>query len=208
MTAGRIVPIVLATGTLLMGRGCHTMRSRSFARAVVAVIIGSTGVACAMPDQSSSNVIATSGVPSVSAAPTPQAAALGATIEVTTQAGTKAAYTISNFRPATPVNAYFPVKGTLYSVDITIQGEAATVPVNPTYFSASTKDATHVDVLFGAVDNQLAVSELPPGQHVSGQVAFDVPTGMTIAQILLSGPLSSEQAVWSVTSSPPAEQSP
>ena len=54
----------------------------------------------------------------MSAAPSPQAAALGATIEVTTQGGTNAAYTVSNFRPATPVNAYFPVKGRLHSVDL------------------------------------------------------------------------------------------
>jgi hypothetical protein len=86
--------------TLLMGRRCRTMWSRSFAWAIVAIFIGSTGVACVMPDKSSSNVIATRGVPSVSAAPTPQAAALGATVEVTTDLGTKAAYTVSNFRPA------------------------------------------------------------------------------------------------------------
>ena len=47
-----------------------------------------------------------------------------------------------------------------------------------------------------------------PGVSFADSLAFDVPIGMTIAQILLSGPLSSEQAVWSVTSSPPAEQSP
>jgi hypothetical protein len=53
--------------TLLMGRRCRTitMWSRSFAWAVVARIIGATVVACVMPDRSSSNVIATSGVPSL-----------------------------------------------------------------------------------------------------------------------------------------------
>jgi hypothetical protein len=161
-----------------------------------------------MPDQSSSNVIATSGVPSVSAAPTPQPAALGATVEVTTESGTKAAYTVANFRPATGVKEFYQAKGALYEVDVTVQGEAGSVPVNPTYFSASTEDATHVDSVFGAVDNDLNVSELPPGQHVAGQVVFDVPAAKNVTQILLSGPLGSEQAVWSVASSPPAGQSP
>jgi hypothetical protein len=41
------------------------MRSRSFAQAVVAVIIGSTVVARVTPDHGSSNVIATSGAPSL-----------------------------------------------------------------------------------------------------------------------------------------------
>jgi hypothetical protein len=49
------------------------------------------------------------------------------------------------------------------------------------------------------VDNQLAASDLPQGQKVFGRVGFDVPTGQNIAQMLLSGPLGSEQAVWSVT---------
>lgn len=185
------------------------MRSRSIASAVVAVIIGSTGVACVMPDRSSSNVIATSGVPSVSAAPTPQPAALGATVEVTTtELHTKAAYTVANFRPASDAKEFYQTKGALYEVDATVQGEAGSVPVNPTYFSASTEDATHVGSVFGATDNQLDVSDLPPGQHVAGEIVFDVPTGKNITRILLSGPLGAEQAEWSVTSSPPAGQSP
>ncbi|MGO8937439.1 MAG: DUF4352 domain-containing protein [Mycobacterium sp.] len=75
---------------------------------------------------------------------------------------------------------------------------AGSVPVSPLYFSASTQDGTHLDADLTAVDNQLAVSDLPQGQHVSGRVAFDVPTGKNITQILLSGPLASEQALWSV----------
>ena len=101
------------------------MRSRSFARAVVAAFVDSTGVACVMPDQSSSNVIATSGVPSVSAAPTPQAAALGATVEATTEQGTKAAYTVANFRPATGVKEFYQAKGALHEVDVTVQAKLA-----------------------------------------------------------------------------------
>ena len=73
-------------------------------------------------------------------------AALGATIEVSSENGTKAAYTVSNLRPATPANEFTQVKGTLYSIDVTVQGIADTVPVNPTYFSASTKDGAHIDV--------------------------------------------------------------
>jgi hypothetical protein len=184
------------------------MRSRSFGWAVVAIIIGSTGAACVMPDKSTSSVIATSGVPSVSGAPTPQTAAVGATVEVTTDSGTKAAYTVANFRPASDVKEYYQAKGTLYEVDVTIQGEAGTVPVSPIYFSASTQDGTHIDAALGAVDNDLNVSDLPPNQHVAGQVVFDVPTGTNITQILLSGPLSSEQAVWSVPPAPPAPPAP
>lgn len=141
---------------------------------------------------------ATSGVPSVSAAPPiPSPVALGATLEVTSQDGKKAAYTVSNLLPAA-ASQFTQVKGTLYSIDVTVQGIAGSVPVSPLYFSASTQDGTHLDADLTAVDNQLAVSDLPQGQHVSGRVAFDVPTGKNITQILLSGPLASEQALWSV----------
>jgi hypothetical protein len=143
----------------------------------------------------------------VSAAPTPKTVALGATVVVTSDTGTEAAYTVSRFQPVT-ANEYYPVKGNLYAVAVTIHSEAGSVPVNPTYFSASTEDGTHVDSVMGAAKNELSVSELPPGQHVSGWVTFDVPAGKNITQILLSGPLGSEQAVWSVPSSPPGGQSP
>jgi hypothetical protein len=153
-----------------------------------------------MPDSSTNKVIATSGVPSVAGAtPTPRPVALGATVEVSTENNTKAAYTVSNLRPATPADEYMRPKGTLYSIDVTIQGIAGSVPVSPIYFSASTQDATHLDAALSMVDNELSVSDLPPGQHISGRVAFDVPTGKSIAQILLSGPLSSQQAVWSAS---------
>jgi Domain of unknown function (DUF1942) len=176
------------------------MGSRSLAWAVVTVMVGLTGVACMMPDSSTNKVIATSGVPRVGAGTSNQPpAALGATVEVSTENGTKAAYTVANLRPATPANEFTQIKGTLYSIDVTVQGEAGTVPVNPMYFSASSKDGTHLDVDFAAVDNQLNVSDLPQGQHVSGRIAFDVPTGQNIAQILLSGPLGSIQAMWSVS---------
>jgi Domain of unknown function (DUF1942) len=176
------------------------MPSRSLAWAVVTVIVGLTGVACVMPDKSSNRVLATTGVPSVSAAPPSlQPGAMGDTLEVTTQNGTKAAYTVSNMRPATPANQFTQVKGKLYSIDVTVQGIAGTVFVSPLYFSASTEDRTHLDADLSVVDNQLTVSNLPQAQHVSGRVAFDVPTGKNITQILLSGPLGGEQALWSVT---------
>jgi hypothetical protein len=175
------------------------MRSRSLAWAVVTVIIGSTGVACVMPDKSTSHVIATSGVPNVSAAPPSQPpAALGATLEVTTENGTKAAYTVSSLRPAV-ANEFTQVKGKLYSINVTVQAEAGTVAVNPLYFSGSTEDGTHLDAELGAVDNQLAATDLPQGQKTSGQVAFDVPSGKNITQITLSGPLGSQQGLWSAT---------
>jgi hypothetical protein len=175
------------------------MGSRSLAWAVVTVIIGSTSTACVMPDSSTNRVLATSGVPSVAGTPNQAPAALGATIEVSSENGKKAAYTVSNLRPATPPNEFMTVKGTLYSIDVTVQGIAGTVPVNPMYFSASTPDGTHLEADFMAVDNQLSASNLPQGQHVSGRVGFDVPTGKNIAQILLSGPLGGQQAVWSAT---------
>ena len=59
---------------------------------------------------------ATSGVPSVSAAPPiPSPVALGATLEVTSQDGKKAAYTVSNLLPAA-ASQFTQVKGTLYSI--------------------------------------------------------------------------------------------
>jgi hypothetical protein len=158
------------------------MRSRSLAAyAVVAVIVGSTGAACAMPGQGTSRVIATSGVPSVSAAPPNQPpASLGATLEITSSEGKKAAYTVSDFQPATPANAYVVVKGKLYSIDVTAQAEAGTVVVNALDFSARTEDGTHLKAELGMVDNEFLMAELPQGQHLSGRVAFDVPTGKNI----------------------------
>jgi hypothetical protein len=50
--------------TLLMGRVSHDAVA-IIAWVVVAVIIGATVVVCVMPDRSSSNVIATRGVPSL-----------------------------------------------------------------------------------------------------------------------------------------------
>ncbi len=177
------------------------MGSSPLAWAVVTVIIGSTGVACAMPDSSTNRVIATSGVPSLSSAPPSQPPArLGATLEITAPEGRKAAYTVSNLEPATLVSNFKVVKGKLYSIDVTAQAEAGTVLVNPLDFSARTEDGTHLDADLGVVDNQFSLTELPQGQHVSGRVAFDVPAGKGVTQIAVVPPFFGVQpGLWSVT---------
>jgi hypothetical protein len=111
------------------------MVSRSLAWTVVTVV-GLTTVACGL--------IATSRVPNVAGTLNHPPAALGATIEVSNENGTKAAYTVANFRAVTAAE-YTQVKGTLYAIDITIQGISGAVPVNPMCFSASTQDRTHLD---------------------------------------------------------------
>lgn len=171
--------------------------SRSIASAAISVIVGLTSAACVMP--TSNKVIATSGVPSVAGAQSQPHAALGATIEVSDSTGSKkAAYTVADFQSTVP-KQYTQVNGTLYTINVTVQGVSGTVTVSPTYFSASTKDGTHLDPKLAAVDNELTVSQLPQGQHMTGQIGFDVPTGQAIAQILLQGPLGDTQAVWSVS---------
>ena len=180
---------------------------RAWASALVVVL--PLGVACASaPHRPGSTVIATTGIPTVSTAtPTQERAALGATIEVTietlkTDGGTvkgTADYTVANLHPIAPVHSYPEVKGTLYSVDVTVQTISGVVIVHPWNFALRTEDGTNLTPDLNAVDNGLPATDLPQGQKVSGPIAVDVPPGKTITEIVLSNGIGGTQlGLWSV----------
>jgi hypothetical protein len=112
------------------------------------------------------------------APPTQQKAVLGATIEATIESagadggivtGT-AAYTVANLQTITPVHSYTEVKGTLYSVDVTVQAETGVTFVHPWNFVLRIEDGTNLTPDLGAVENGLPVTDLPQGQKVSGAI--------------------------------------
>ncbi|VEG39408.1 immunogenic protein MPT63 [Mycolicibacterium flavescens] len=144
-------------------------------------------------------VIATSGVPSVSASPPPQQnAVIGATIRATTEVTTidasgnpsfapgTAAYTVANLQPIAQTNSYTEVTGTLYSVDVTVQTISGVVTVHPWSFALRTSDGTNLTPDLNAVSNGLPATDLPQGQKVSGPIAVDVPPGKSITEIVLT----------------------
>jgi Domain of unknown function (DUF1942) len=178
---------------------------RSQVSVFVAVVVGSAVAACMPAERVSTNtVIATTGVPSVSAAPTNQPpAAIGDTLDVSgtsiTGSATRAAYTVANLQPATVSNSFIPVQGTLFSIDVMIYALEGTVSVNPLDFTARTEDGTNLQAALATVEPQLFSGDLPQGRKVRGKVGFDVPAGMNITQIVLAEILGSHQGLWSVS---------
>jgi hypothetical protein len=81
---------------------------------------------------------------------------------------------------------------------VIIQTQTGTATVNALYFKARTADGTNIDAALGAVDNGLTFGEVPQGQKLRGPVAFDVPPGHVITQIVLTGPLGSQDGLWTV----------
>lgn len=159
-----------------------------------------TTVSATMPPSGSASpsVIVTSGV-SATGQPSQNKAMLGATLEVSSRDG-NAAYTVSDLKVAAPLSSQYgvPVKGTLYSIDVSIQGESGAVRTNPLDFSARTADGTNLQAALGTVSDQLVVGDVPAGQTLRGLVAFDVPAGTSIAQIVLGGARGHQAAAWSV----------
>jgi hypothetical protein len=183
--------------TALPSRKSGHRLSPSLAFSVAAIVMLSLGAAACVP-RPPGTVIATSGVPSVSAAPPPQQkAAIGATLEVVTDTGT-AAYTVANLQPTAGAD-YWPVKGTLYSVDVTIQTQSGNTTYNVNYFNARTEDGSNLLPEVGSVEPGLPYGDLPQGQKVAGAVAFDVPSGKAIVQIVLTDPLGRQAGLWSAT---------
>jgi hypothetical protein len=166
---------------------------------VIGTIVISTSAACMPLQHATSTVIATSGIPSVSAPPPAPQAVIGSTLQVTTST-TAAAYTVANLRQAVPSNEYVTVQGTLMAVDVIVQTQSGTVPVNVNYFHARTEDGTQFDTFqMAMLPGQLTFGDLPQGQKLRGVVAFDIPPGQTIAQIVLSGPIGSQDGLWTVS---------
>ena len=132
---------------------------------------------------------------STSAAPVAQAVALGASVDVTTPAGS-ASYTVGNWRPVPPDAQIIPAKGAMYSADVVIEGRAGVTTVNGFYFFARTPDGATVAPAVGAVRPGVTYGQLAQGQSVSGQVAFDFAPGTAVTGIGLRDAGGKQLAFW------------
>ena len=167
---------------------------RSVAAAAVAVATVTSVPGCAAPTPPTSPNQATAEVSSTPP-PGPQAAALGTTLDVTTASG-KASYTVANLAPV-PLDAQIiPAKGVMYSVDVTIVGRTGTTVFNGFFFVARGRDGTIIAPAVGAVRPGITAGELGADQSATGHVAFDVPPGASIGQVLLRDPKGKSLAVW------------
>jgi len=156
-------------------------------------------VSAACAGQNTSNTTTATGVPGVTTTtPSQQAAALGATLDIVTDSGT-AAYTVSNLAPV-PVEAQIiPAKGTMYAVDVKIHTQSGTTNFNAFNFDARAQDGTRLTPAVGAVDPGITSGELTQGQEVAAHLAFDVPTGKSIAQVILHDEHGKALALWSAS---------
>jgi len=122
---------------------------------------------------------------------------MGATLEIT-NGDSKAAYTVANLRTVPADAQIIPAKdGTMYAVDVTIQAQTGSTSYNGFYFVARTADGTSIAPAVGAVRPGITYGDLPQGQKIDGHVAFDVPSGKSIVQVLLRDPHGQPLGVWS-----------
>lgn len=161
---------------------------------VLVVIIIAAAVSGSGDDNGT--VVATSGIPSVSAKvgndSTPP---FGASIEVKS-GNSKMVITVAAPQQGTP-GEFATVTGTLYTSDVTVQcTEGTCSDINPLNFSAATTEGTHTEVSLGAVDNQLSSDTIPAGQKTVGQIGFDVPSGQGIKSISYSAGFGSSTPTW------------
>ena len=163
------------------------------AMAIAAVLLAT---ACGAPAPTSTTTAAEP--ETVTASPSaPQVAALGTTLTITGTAGT-AAYTVANLAPV-PVDAQIiPAKGTMFSVDVTIDAQTGTTVYNGFYFVARGQDESAIAPAVGAVKPGITSGQLEVGQSIAGHVAFDVPIGVTITQVALRDQKGKTLAVWGV----------
>ena len=89
---------------------------------------------------------------------------------------------------------------TLTEADVEICAGEDGQSVNPLYWKAFLADNTEAEVNFGST---LQTVGLAPGGCTRGFVAFAVPEGATVADVVLTDELLSEQARWSTATSVP-----
>ena len=143
--------------------------------AVPLIAVALLGAACARPATDRAPSDADSGQPSASNSATPvvQAVTLGATVEISSPAGS-ASYTVGNWRPVPPDAQIIAAKGVMYAVDVTVEARTGTTTVNGFYFVARTEDGSTVAPAVGAVRPGITYSQLAPGQSVQMPVQFYV----------------------------------
>jgi hypothetical protein len=114
---------------------------------------------------------------------------------VATSNGT-ASYTVSNLAPV-PIDAQIiAATGTMYSVDVTIVAQSGTTVFNGFYFVARDQDGAIIAPAVGAVKPGITSGQLSAGQTVIGHLAFDVPMGKSITQVVLRDPQGKTLAIW------------
>jgi hypothetical protein len=112
----------------------------------------------------------------------------------------KGAYTVTNLTRAWPAGTmHMPVQGNLFSINVIIEAESGSVTYNSLYFSARTEDGSKLGAANGIIDDQLVAGHLNPGQKIAGRVAFDVPPGKNITQIVLADYADQPLGLWSVS---------
>lgn len=151
-----------------------------------------TVAGCHAPATTTSGVTESS---STTSAPAVQAAVMGTTLTVAS-AGSTAAYTVGNLRPVPPDAQIIPARGAMYAVDVTIVAQAGTTTYNGFYFVGKAQDGSNIPPAVGAVKPGVDSGELAQGQTLAAHVAFDVPAGQSIIQVVLRDPKGKTLAVW------------
>jgi len=120
---------------------------------------------------------------------------LGSALVVASRTG-EARYTVSNIRPAKPLQPAL-VSGVLFAADVTIESRSGIIKVSPGQFSARTAEGSHL-AWSNNVANALPIADVAEGQRLSGPIAFDVPAGARVSEIILGGFLGNQIGVWTV----------
>ena len=165
---------------------------------IAAVVVASTATACTGARVS---VPISGGKPTVATTPTSQETTLGSALNITWSLGhtdgsvdnASTAVTVANLQPLTDPATSLPPRGALYSIDVTIQIQTGSLLIHPWYFAARTEDGTNLSADLSAVANGLPAAQVPSGQKVAGQIAYDVPAGKRIKEIVLSNGIGEEQ---------------
>lgn len=108
----------------------------------------------------------------------------------------KARYTVSDLRPADPLLPA-AVRGALYVADVTVESTTGVIKIYPAQFTARTAEGLQLPWT-NNVANALPLADVSEGQTLSGPIAFDVPAGAEISEIILLGVLGKQIAVWVV----------
>jgi hypothetical protein len=126
----------------------------------------------------------------------PAVARPGSVLAFDTGDGSKGTATITVLSAAAPSVLYQPDGGKLLGVTATITCTAGTLSINPLYFSAKNAAGDTYQVALGDAQGQMDTNDLPAGQKVRGVIAFNVPAGQKLSEIILSGPLGDQLALW------------
>jgi hypothetical protein len=168
---------------------------------IPAIAVGAGLVACARPSPPvdvPGDSAAPTTLSAAPAAPRPQSAPSGATLDIDSAIGS-ASYTVGNWRAVPGDAQIIPARGAMYAVDVRIVANTGTIAVNGFYFAARAADGTTIAPAVGAVRPGITSAQLTQGQSVEGHVAFDVVPGTAVTGVVLRDPAGRQLALWSVS---------